>query len=122
MSLDQTKAEITFEDFVKVDLRAGTVLNIEPVPKSKKLLKLEVDFGPLGKRTILAGLAPILNVDAVGPGSRLAVGQQVVAVVNLAPKNMMGFTSHGMILAAADQYGTIHPVNLGLVDNGTSVG
>ncbi len=90
------KTEISFDDFSKIDLRVGTILSVEPVPKSHKLLKLEVDFGELGKRTILSGIATA----AVG---EVVVGKKVVAVVNLAPRKMMGVESHGMLLAAHDE-------------------
>lgn len=90
------KPEISFDDFLKIDIRVGTIVSAEPVPKSKKLLKLEVFFGEeVGKRTILAGIAK----DYVGL-DQLA-GVSVAAVVNLAPREMMGYTSHGMLLASS---------------------
>jgi methionyl-tRNA synthetase len=117
MSDESKPPVISFDDFLKIDLRVGTVLSIEAVPKSKKLLKLEVDFGPLGKRTILSGLAPVLPVEipgdpmVEGPGCHLVVGQQVVAVLNLAPRSMMGFESHGMVLAVRDSVGKLWTVS-----------
>jgi methionyl-tRNA synthetase len=99
------KPEITFDDFLKVDIRTGTIKTVESVPKSKKLLKLTVDFGSLGERTIMAGIAQNTPygsvVDGVWQDSCL-VGQHVLAVVNLAPRNMMGVDSHGMLLAGHD--------------------
>lgn len=113
---------LTAGGFFQYDLRVGSILTIEAVPKSKKLLKLEVDFGVLGTRTILAGLAPRLEENASGPGTHLVPGQKVVAVLNLEPRQMMGLLSHGMLLAAADETGRVHLVNPGSVPDGTEVG
>lgn len=106
---------LTAVEFFRFDLRAGTILSIEEVPKSKKLLKLEVDFGPAGKRTILGGIASALP-------DRVIVGQKVVAVINFEPRSMMGQTSHGMLLASTDADGKIWLVNPGPVPDGAEVG
>jgi len=98
--------------FFQFDLRAGTIKTIEAVPKSKKLLKLEVDFGPHGTRTILSGIAGALVVE----------GQRVVAILNLEPRTMMGLESRGMILASTDEAGTIWLVNPGPVPDGAEIG
>jgi methionyl-tRNA synthetase len=89
---------ITFEDFTKVDLRVGKVLNAErhPDPKVKKLLVLTVDLGEDAPRTVLAGLAEHNDPETLR-------GQSYVFVTNLAPREMRGFTSCGMILAAGPQ-------------------
>lgn len=108
--------DLPFDDFVKLDIRVGTIVSIEPVPKSKKLLKLEVTFGSeVGTRTILAGVASAYP-------DRVMVGQKVSAVLNLAPRAMMGVTSHGMIMATNDEEGKIWLVNPGPVPDGTEVG
>lgn len=86
-------SEITFDDFLKVEMRAGTIVSAERVPKSNKLLKLQVKFGELGERQIVAGIGKDYEPEAV-------VGLQVVAVVNLAPRKLMGLESHGMLLAS----------------------
>jgi methionine--tRNA ligase beta chain len=110
-------------EFFRFDLRVGTILSIEEVPKSKKLLKLEVSFGPMGNRTIIAGLAPRLpDLLSPGPGTYLNEGQRVVAILNLEPRTMMGQTSYGMILAATDTDGKVHPVNPGNAVDGAEVG
>ncbi len=89
-------AEITFADFQKVDIRSGQVLSCERVPKSDKLLKLQVDFGDvLGQRQILAG------VGLSHPPEALAMNFYLF-VVNLAPRKMMGLESHGMMLASGE--------------------
>ena len=113
---------MTAIDFFRFDLRAGTILSIEEVPKSKKLLKLEVSFGPSGNRTILAGLAPRIEADASGPGTHIVVGQKVVAIINLEPRTMMGLESKGMLLATPDESGRVHLVNPGPVPDGGEVG
>lgn len=84
---------ISYEDFTKVNLRVGVVNAAERVPKSDKLLKLEVTFGESGTRVILAGVGKQFTPEEM-------VGKHVVAVLNLAPRKMMGIESHGMLLAA----------------------
>jgi methionyl-tRNA synthetase len=87
------KPEISIEDFAKVDLRVGTVLRVEPVPKARKLLQLEIDLGE--KRTVVAGIAASYAPEEL-------VGKQVVVVANLKPVKLMGVLSRGMLLAAVD--------------------
>lgn len=93
------KENIQFEDFAKLDLRIGTILEAEPVKKSKKLLKFLIDDG-LEKRTILSGIAEHFNPEEM-------VGKQVTFVANLAPRLMMGIESQGMILMAEDKDGSL---------------
>jgi len=88
------KPEITLDDLDKVDLRIGTVTAAEPIPRAKKLLKLEVDIGE--KRTVVAGIAGSYTPDKL-------LGRQVVLVANLKPVKLMGVLSQGMILAAAGE-------------------
>lgn len=106
---------ITFSDFEKIDLRAGTIRSAEAVPKSE-LLKLDVSFGPLGNRTILARIATSFDPNAV-------VGRQIVAVLNLAPRKMKGIESHGMLLASKRADGVLALVSLSaVVPDGAQVG
>ena len=90
------KAEIAFPDFKKLDLRVGTVLSCEIVPKSSKLLKFELDAGALGKRTIFSGIR------GAYPDPAALVGKEVVFVANLAPRKMSVGVSEGMILFAGE--------------------
>ena len=90
------KAEISFQDFEKLDLRVGLVKSCETVPKSSKLLKLVLDCGSLGERTIFSGIR-----QAYSEPEEL-VGKQVVFVANLAPRKMSVGVSEGMILFAGD--------------------
>ncbi len=93
------KPEIVFDDFAKMDLRAGTILAAEKVEKADKLLKLEVDMGS-EKRTIVSGIAMHFAPDEI-------VGKQVTVVANLAPRKMRGIESQGMILMAEDADGKL---------------
>ncbi|KUO39413.1 MAG: hypothetical protein APZ16_03460 [Candidatus Hadarchaeum yellowstonense] len=88
---------ISIEEFGKLDIRIGRVLAAERVPKSKKLLKLEVDLGR-EKRTLVAGIAEKYAPEDL-------VGKNIVVLANLEPAKLMGVTSEGMLLAAEDEAG-----------------
>ena len=103
------KNYIEYDDFAKVELRIGKVLEAEKVPKADKLLRLQVDLGD-EQRQILAGIAQQFEPEAL-------VGQSVVVVANLAPRKLRGFESQGMILAASTPDGP----PLGLVTVGDQV-
>lgn len=91
------KDVVTFPDFVKLDLRIGTVVSAEKVEKSQKLVRLQVDLGvEIGMKQIVAGIAEKYDCAEL-------VNKQVVVVVNLEPRKMMGLTSEGMMLAAGDE-------------------
>lgn len=108
------KKEIGFEDFQKMDIRTGTILEAEIVPKTDKLLKLLVDIG-LEKRTIVSGIAQHFKPEEL-------IGKQVSVLANLAAKKLRGVESKGMILMAEDQDGKLSfvaPVNQ--VSNGSGV-
>ena len=102
------KPEIAFTDFEKLDLRVGTVVSCETVPKSSKLLKFVLDAGALGKRTIFSG------VRQAYPEPDKLVGREVVFVANLAPRKMSVGVSEGMILFAGEpgvNGGVLSPVS-----------
>jgi len=110
------KSTISYEDFDKLDIRVGTVTKAEAVPKSKKLLKLEINFGAeVGVRTILAGVAETFTPE-------LMLGNQVMAVVNMAPRAMMGMESHGMIMAGHMASGKLALACCPGVEDGGDVG
>jgi len=88
---------VGIEEFLKLDLRAARVLAAERVPKSRKLLKLEVDLGD-ERRTLVAGIAEAYEPEAL-------VGRVVAVVANLKPAIVMGVESNGMILAASSPGG-----------------
>jgi methionyl-tRNA synthetase len=111
---DALKAQIVYDDFAKLDLRVGTIVAAEKVPKADKLLKLQVDLG-FETRTIVSGIAEHFNPEHI-------TGKQVVVVANLAPRKMRGIESNGMILMAEDKAGKLHFVNpIDAIDNGSSV-
>jgi len=87
---------ITFDEFKKLELRVAQVLSAEPVPKTKKLLRLQVDVGEEQPRQVVAGIAEAYEPAAL-------VGKKVILVANLAPATIRGVESRGMILAAGDK-------------------
>ena len=96
------KAECTFDDFQKMDIRVSTILAAEKVAKTKKLLKLTVDTG-IDQRTIVSGIAEHFTPEEL-------VGQQVLVLVNLQPRELKGILSQGMILMAEDATGKLRLV------------
>ena len=95
----EQKEECSFDDFQKMDIRVSTILEAEKIAKTKKLLKLTVDTG-IDKRTIVSGIAEYFTPEEL-------VGRQVLVLVNLAPREMKGVTSQGMILMAEDASGKL---------------
>ena len=93
------RPECTFDDFMKLDLRVGTVLECTKVPKADKLLQFKIDDG-LETRTILSGIAKHFNPEEL-------VGKQVCFIANLPPRTMRGIVSEGMILSAEDNEGKL---------------
>ena len=88
-----TISEISIEDFMKVELRAAKIVDCEPIPKAKKLLKLTLDDGSGKPRTVASGIAKWYTPDEL-------IGKTVVVVANLKPAKLCGVESQGMILAA----------------------
>jgi methionyl-tRNA synthetase len=84
---------VGIEDFLRLDIRAARIVAAERVPKSKKLVKLEVDLGT-ERRQLVAGIAEAYEPEAL-------VGRLVAVIVNLKPATLMGIQSNGMILAAS---------------------
>lgn len=91
---------ITFDDFSKLELRVGTVMEAEEVVESEKLIKLMVDLGEDEPRQVLAGVKQWYK-------PKDFVGKQVVVVANLEPRKMMGLESQGMMLAADTEDGPV---------------
>ena len=96
------KEACTFDDFQKMDIRVSTILEAEKVAKTKKLLKLTVDTG-IDKRTIVSGIAEHFTPEEL-------IGQQVLVLVNLQPRELKGILSQGMILMAEDATGKLRLV------------
>jgi methionyl-tRNA synthetase len=105
------KPTITIDDFSKLDLRVGKVTKCEHVPKSQKLLKLEVDLGS-ERRQVIAGIAHQYKPEDL-------LGTTIVVVANLEPAKLMGQESYGMLLAAQDESGELSIVTL---DKGLQAG
>ena len=97
------KETITFKDFTKLDIRVGTILEAEKMPKTKKLLKLKVDTG-IDVRTIVSGIAESFTTQEV-------IGKKVTVLVNLTPQSLRGVQSQGMILMAKTPEGKLVFVN-----------
>lgn len=93
------KPEVTFDDFTKMDIRVGTIIEAERVPKTDKLLKLKIDTG-IDVRTVVSGIATYYKPEDI-------IGQQVSILVNLAPRNIKGIESRGMILMAENAKGEL---------------
>lgn len=95
----EAKTDVTYEEFSKMDLRVCTVLAAEKVAKTKKLLKLTVDTG-VDKREIISGIAEYHNPEDL-------IGKQVLMLINLAPKEIKGVASHGMVLMGENVNGEL---------------
>ena len=110
------KPEVGFDDFEKLDIRVGHILNCEKVKKSKKLLKFTIDDGSGVERTICSGIAAYYEPEQL-------IGKDVLFVANFAPRKMMGIESQGMILSAVNFDGSLNVTSLlGQVKPGSQVG
>jgi methionyl-tRNA synthetase len=98
-NFEPQKNTIDFEDFTKLDIRLGTILEAEKVEKADKLLKLLIDTG-IDKRTVVSGIAAHYSPEEV-------VGKTVQLLLNLAPRKIRGIESQGMILMAEDAEGKL---------------
>jgi len=107
-AMEDQKAEpqkdiATFKDFTKMDLRVGTIIEAEKMPKTKKLMVLKVDTG-LDKRTVVSGIAEHFKAEEI-------IGKKVTVLVNLAPRKLRGVESEGMILMTENAEGKLVFVN-----------
>ena len=112
--MEAQKPLITFDDFSHNDMRVGTIIAAERVPKTKNLLKMTIDTG-IDQRTVVSGIAAFYEPENI-------IGQQVTILVNLAPRDIKGITSEGMILMAENADGSlafIAPTKV--ISNGGSV-
>lgn len=115
ITLAPAKEETSFDDFSKMDIRVGTILEAERVPKTDKLLKLKIDTG-IDKRTVVSGIAEWYKPEDI-------IGQQVCILANLAPRKIKGIESQGMILMAENSAGELSfvtPTKLN-INNGSLV-
>ena len=95
----EEKAEITFDDFMKIDMRVAEVIKAEKVEKTDKLLKIQIDLGT-EKRQVISGIAEYYEPEAL-------VGKKVICVTNLKPVKLRGEMSEGMILSGEDENGKL---------------
>jgi methionyl-tRNA synthetase len=98
-NLPPQKENISFDDFTKMDIRVGTILEAEKVKKADKLLKLLVDTG-IDKRTVVSGIAEHYSPEDI-------IGKKVSILMNLAPRKIRGVESQGMILMAENEEGVL---------------
>jgi methionyl-tRNA synthetase len=98
-ALKPMKSAVTFDDFSKMDLRIGTILTAHPVPKTEKLMHLQVDTG-LDQREIVSGIAQHFSAEEL-------IGKQVLVLINLEPRMIKGIASQGMLLLAEDEAGKL---------------
>jgi methionyl-tRNA synthetase len=93
------KESISYDDFARMDIRTGTILEAAKVPKTKKLMQLKIDTG-MDVRTVVSGISEYFEPEAI-------VGKQVCLLANLEPREIKGIRSHGMILLAEDATGKL---------------
>ncbi|MFY0625936.1 MAG: methionine--tRNA ligase [Reichenbachiella sp.] len=114
VEVEPQKPEASFDDFMKMDLRTGTIIEAKKVEKSNKLLQFQVDTG-MDTRTILSGIAKHYSPEEM-------VGKQVTILANLAPRKIMGVESQGMILMAEDHDGKLRLIQPNeVVQNGSQI-
>jgi methionyl-tRNA synthetase len=101
--LEPQKEAIQYDDFAKMDLRVGTIIEAEKMPKANKLLVLKIDTG-IDVRTVVSGIAESFTPDEI-------IGKQVTILANLAPRNLRGVESQGMILMTTNADGKLVFVN-----------
>jgi len=108
------KPSTSFDDFSKMDIRVGTILTAERVPKTDKLMKLTIDTG-IDQRTVVSGIAEHYKPENI-------IGQQVTILVNLEPRKIKGIESQGMILMAENANGELAFVSpVKSMENGAGV-
>ncbi len=93
--LDLIKPEVSFDDFIKMDLRVAMILGAQRVPKSDKLVQLTIDLG-IEKRIIVAGIGKAYEPEFL-------INKKIVVIANLAPRSLMGIESRGMVMAASGE-------------------
>jgi len=100
LTLEPAKGNISFEEFGRIDIRVATILHAERVPKTQKLLKLQVETG-LDKRTVVSGIAEYFEPEKLA-------GKKVCILLNLEPREIKGIKSQGMILLSENPDGSLY--------------
>jgi methionyl-tRNA synthetase len=114
---------IDYETFEKMDIRIGTIREVEPVPETDKLLRCQVDFGAKDTEGKPQLVQIVSGIHQSYPDYAALVGKQTLYIANLTPRTIKGFESHGMLLAVKNGDGKIillHPESE--VDSGTKIG
>lgn len=93
---------ITYDEFKKMDIRVGTVLAVEPVPDTDKLLKCTLDFGETNEEGVAAPRTIVSGIREYYPEYEVLIGKQLLYIVNLEPRTIKGIESQGMLLAVGE--------------------
>ncbi len=97
------KPNVSFEDFLKLEIRIAKILKVEEVEEADRLYKITLDVGELGERVVVAGMKPFYSIEEM-------VGKLVPYLANLEPKEIRGVVSQGMIMAAGEKEAVLlHP-------------
>ena len=112
----EVKPDVTIDDFARMDIRVGTVIECKRVPKADKLLQFLIDDGTEEKRTIVSGIAKFYEPEQL-------IGKQICFIANFPPRKLKGVVSQGMILSAENSDGSLTVIGpTGPVTPGSSVG
>jgi methionine--tRNA ligase beta chain len=93
---------ISYEEFKKMDMRVGTIMEVEPVPETDKLLRCQIDFGEVDETGAKKLRQIISGIKEYYPDVGVLVGKQVLYIINLEPRTIKGFESNGMLMAVGD--------------------
>lgn len=93
---------ISYEEFKKMDMRIGTIVEVEPIPETDKLLRCQIDFGEVDENGEKKLRQIISGIKEYYPDVSVLINKQVLYIVNLAPRTIKGFESNGMLMAVGD--------------------
>ena len=114
LSMDDIMVEKTEDEFSKLDLRVGKIVDVKDHPNADKLYMLQVELGELGKRVLVAGMKPYYKTDEIK-------NKKIVVITNLKPAKIRGVKSNGMLLAAEDNNGTVSLLDPGEAEPGAEI-
>lgn len=93
---------VSYEEFKKMDMRVGTIVEVEPIPETDKLLRCQIDFGEVDENGEKKLRQIISGIKEYYPDVSVLINKQVLYIVNLAPRTIKGFESNGMLMAVGD--------------------